>query len=256
MLDGRKRPLDVRARFATVAVMNTPEVMQALEKLGSAQTKRTYLRHGCPEPFFGVKIADMKGLIKKFKHNNTALAKGLYQTGNSDAMYMAGLICDGSHLTRRDLEEWARKATWHMISSSTVPFVAVEHPDGWEAALEWIDSPEEKIALSGWTTLEGIVAVRADKELDLKTIEKLLARVAKTIHGAPNDVRYAMNGFVIAVGCHVKPLSAKAQAVAERIGKVEVDMGDTACKVPGASDYIKKVIAMGRQGVKRKTIRC
>ena len=65
-----------------------------------------------------------------------------------------------------------------------------------------------------------------------------------------------MNDFVIAIGCHVKPLAAKAQAVAAKIGEVKVDVGDTACKVPLAAEYIKKVIDCGRQGAKRKTIRC
>jgi DNA alkylation repair enzyme len=237
--------------------MNTTGVMKALEKLGSPQTKKTYLRHGCPEPFFGVKIADMKALIKKFKiHHDTELAKKLYQTGNSDAMYLAGLICDGRQLTRRDLDDWANTATWHMISASTVPWVATEQPEGWNAALAWIDSPHEKISVAGWSTLGGIAAVRADKDLDLKAIEKLLDRVAKTIHQSPNHTRYAMNDFVVAIGCYVKPLAAKAQAAAAKIGEVKVDMGDTACKVPLASEYIKKAIDGGRHGTKRKTIKC
>jgi 3-methyladenine DNA glycosylase AlkD len=236
--------------------MSTAEIMKALEKLGSPQTKKTYLRHGCPEPFFGVKIADMKSLIRKLKiQNNTALAKELYQTRNSDAMYLAGLIADGRELTRRDLDDWANNATWHMISSSTVPYVAVEHPEGWNAAVKWIDSPEEKLSIAGWTTLGGIVSVREDKDLDLKTIEKLLDRVAKTIHQSPNETRYVMNDFVIAVGSYVKPLTAKAQAVAAKTGEVKVDMGDTACKVPLASESIKKALAKGGPA-KRKTIRC
>jgi len=236
--------------------MSTAEVMKALEKLGSPQTRKTYLRHGCPEPFFGVKISDMKALIKKLKiHNDTLLAKELYETRNSDAMYLAGLICDGRQLTRGDLEDWAKNATWHMLSSSTVPFVAVENPEGWDTALEWIDSSEEKMSVAGWTTLSGIVSVRDDKELDLKMIEKLLDRVEKTIDRAANQTRYVMNGFVIAVGCYVKPLSARARAVAAKIGEVKCDMGETACKVPVASEYIRKGLAKGG-GAKRKTIRC
>jgi hypothetical protein len=231
--------------------------MKALEKLGSTQTKKTYRRHGCPEPLFGVKIADLKALIRKFKINNdTALARELYQTSNSDAMYLAGLICDGRQLTRRDLNDWAKKATWHMISAYTVPWVAVEHPEGWNVALEWIESPDEKISLAGWSTLGGIVAVREDKDLDLKVIEKLLDRVAKTIHQSPNHTRCAMNDFVIAIGCYVETLAVKAQAAAAKIGEVKVDMGDTACKVPSASESIRKVIASGRHGAKRKTIKC
>ena len=237
--------------------MKTTEVMSALEKLGSAQTKKTYLRHGCPEPFFGVKIADMKGLIKKLKiQNDTALAKELYRSGNSDAMYLAGMICDGRQLTRRDLDDWANRATWHMLSAYTVPWVAVDHPEGWKAALDWIDAADEKLSLAGWSTLGGIVAVNNDDNLDLNGLEQLLDRVVKRIHQAPNHTRFAMNDFVIAIGSYVKPLAAKAQAAAAKIGEVKVDVGNTACKVPLASESIKKVIASGRQGAKRKTIKC
>jgi hypothetical protein len=47
-----------------------------------------------------------------------------------------------------------------------------------------------------------------------------------------------------------------AKAAARQMGMVTVEMGETACKVPDAIAYIEKVEAMGRQGQKRKTIRC
>ncbi len=65
-----------------------------------------------------------------------------------------------------------------------------------------------------------------------------------------------MNGFVIAVGSYVKPLLKQAQATARAIGTVSVDVGETACKVPLAVEYIKKVETAGRVGKKRKTIKC
>jgi hypothetical protein len=229
--------------------------MTQLKKLGSAQTKKTFLRHGCPEPLFGVKVADLKTIVKKVK-TNTALAKELYRTGNSDAMYLAGLIANGGELTREELWEWARTATWSMISEYTVAWVAAENPHGWELALEWIDSPEDKFSATGWCTLGSIVATREDKVLDLKTLERLLDRVVKTIPQASNRTRYTMNNFVIAVGGYVKPLTKKALEAASKIGTVEVDMGDTACKVPLATDYIKKMISTGRAWKKRKTFKC
>lgn len=235
--------------------MDAKEVMKALEKLANPQARKTYARHGCPEPFFGVKLGDLKGLVKRIR-TDTPLARELYKTRNSDAMYLAGLIADGNQLTRKELDEWAKSATWHMISGCTVPWVASENPQGWEAALKWIDSPIEKISVAGWTTLTAIVSVRGDADLDLKAIERLLDRVARTIHAAPNRTRYAMNGFVIGVGSYVKPLTARALQAAAKIGPVEVDMGDTACTVPLAADYIKKVIARGNHGKKRKTAKC
>ena len=65
-----------------------------------------------------------------------------------------------------------------------------------------------------------------------------------------------MNGFVIALGSYVSELSDDALRAGEEIGKVKVDMGDTACKVPFAPDYIRKMIDRGAVGKKRKTARC
>ena len=65
-----------------------------------------------------------------------------------------------------------------------------------------------------------------------------------------------MNGFVISIGTYVEALTEKSKEVAKKIGKVTVNVGGTACKVPLASDYIDKVIAKGRVGIKRKTARC
>jgi 3-methyladenine DNA glycosylase AlkD len=234
--------------------VNATEVMKQLEKMGSEQQRKTYARHGCTIPMFGVKIADLKTIVKKVK-TDTPLAKELYRTGNGDAMYLAGLIANGHELTRKELEEWAAKADWGMISGYTVPWVAAEHPQGWEAAMKWIDSPQEKVTVSGWNTLSAIISMREDEELDLAAVEKLLDRVVKEIGKAPNDTRYAMNSFVISVGGYVKPLTKKALAAGEKIGKVEVDMGDTACKVPAAGDYIKKMISKSNYK-KRKTVKC
>jgi len=235
--------------------MKAAEVMKELQKKGSAQTKKTWIRHGCPEPLFGVKIADMKVLMKK-TGTDTALAKELFRTGNGDAMYFAGLIADSRELTLEDLDEWARASSWSMISEYTVAWNAAENPAGWELALRWIDAPEDKVSAAGWSTLGSLMAHREDKDLDLKALGRLLDRVVKTIGNAPNRTRYAMNGFVIAAGGSVKPLTKKALEAAARMGDVEVVMEGTSCKVPSAADYIKKIMAAGRHGRKRKSVKC
>jgi hypothetical protein len=54
----------------------------------------------------------------------------------------------------------------------------------------------------------------------------------------------------------VATLTDRALEAADRIGLVKVDMGGTACKVPGARQSIEKVRAAGKLGKKRKTARC
>ena len=122
--------------------------------------------------------------------------------------------------------------------------------------MKWIDSPKESIASSGWNTLSGVIAMKPDNELDIALIKKLMQRIVKEIHSAPNRVRYTMNGFVIGVGGYIKELTKEAIEVSKKIGDVYVDMGGTACKVPSAPDYIKKMEARGSIGKKKKTVKC
>jgi 3-methyladenine DNA glycosylase AlkD len=231
------------------------QVMTELKKKGDEQTRKTFARHGAPSDMYGVKIADLKTIAKKIK-GNQSLACQLYETGNADAMYLAGIVADGSQMSKKQLESWAEDATWHMISEYTVPGVATESPHARDLAMKWIKSKKESIASGGWCTYAGIVATRPDEELDLAEIEELLNHVVSNIHTAPNEVRCTMNGFVIAVGSYVKPLLKKAKAAAKAIGVVTADMGDTACQVPLATAYIEKVETAGRAGKKRKTIKC
>ena len=117
-------------------------------------------------------------------------------------------------------------------------------------------SKRRHVAAAGWCAYAGLVALRPDSSLDLVEIQSLLDLIVKKIHTAPNRVRYTMNSFVIAVGSCVNPLAKQAKAAARQIGLVSVNMGETACKVPDALASIEKVEAVGRQGQKRKTIRC
>lgn len=235
--------------------MTVKEVMQELEQYGNAGTKKVLVNHGAREPFFGVKIGDMKVLQKKIK-KDYELSLGLYETGNSDAMYFAGLIADEKKMTKADLNKWVKGAYWHMLSEYTVAWIAAESSHGFDLALEWIKSDKEQIAVAGWSTLSNLALIKADAELDVKQYEKLINQVAKEIHKAPNRVRSAMNNFVIATGSGIVALNAKAKAAAEKIGEVYVDMGGTACKVPDAVSYINKVESAGRLGKKKKMARC
>lgn len=233
--------------------MTAKEVLKELKGMASETTRNTLLKHGAPDNHWGVKIGDMKEIQKKVK-KDYALALELYDSGVSDAQYLAGLIADEKKMTKKDLQHWVKTASWHMQSEYTVPWIAAESAHGWELGLEWIESSKESIQTSGWNTISSLVSIKKDEELDIATLRKLLKRVEKEIHKADNRVRYAMNSFVIAVGGYVTELSAEALKVAEKMGTVTVDMGDTECKVPSAPDHIKKMLARGVR--KKKMARC
>lgn len=237
------------------SAVDLKETMTRLEEMGTEQTRKIYRNHGAREPFFGVKVGDMKKLLRPLKKEQGVVAE-LYGTGNADAMYLAALAADAKAMNEENLDRWAEEAVWYMVGEYAVAGLAAEGPHGWTAGLRWIESAAPHVACVGWTTLSGWVALRPDEELDLVAIRGLLERVRSGLQEAPNRVRYTMNGFVIAVGCYVESLSSEARAIGESLGKVSVDMGGTACKVPLAPQMIDKVAEKGRLGVKRKAIRC
>jgi len=235
--------------------MTAKDIMAELKAMGSESVKKILLKHGLKEPLFGVKVEHLKTIQKKVKMDYQ-LAKDLYDTGNADAMYLAGLMADDAKMTKADLQAWAKKADSSYISEYTVPWVTAGSRYGHELAMEWIDSKNEHVAAAGWCTLSNLAALKPDSELDIPLYKALLARIEKNIHSAPNRVRYTMNGFIISTGSYITALTDAALATAKKIGTLTVDMNGTACKVPGAADYINKIKTKGALGKKKKTVKC
>ncbi len=235
--------------------MNLESVMNELSALGSEQTKKTLLRHDVSEPLFGVKIGDMKKqLVKKVKAANLSYA--LFETGNYDAQYLAGLTCDPKQLTKEDLLHWADIANCKSIREAIVASLAAETPHATELANYWLSEAREELESTGWSCYANYLSITPDEEINQTEVLHLLEKVEKTVHNAKNNVKYTMNNFVICTGTYYPPLLQKAESVAKNIGTVYVDMGDTACKVPVASTYIQKVVQMERVGKKRKRAIC
>lgn len=235
--------------------MTLHDVMAELAARGNEKIKVILQRHGATEKMFGVKVGDMKPIARKLKGRQD-LALELYATGNGDAQYLAGMVADGAAMTKRQVDQWARTASWRMVAGTTVPWIAVEQADGFALAQKWIDAKAELVAVAGWATLAGWVTVRPDAELDVKALRALLARVVKTIHGERNRVRQQMNLFVIALGTYAAPLADAAVAAARKIGPVEVDVGESDCQIPDAEAYIMKARRGAPVAPKRKTLRC
>lgn len=73
--------------------MTVSDIMAELQANGNDGIKKILLKHGVREPFFGVKVEFLKTIQKRVK-KDYQLAKDLYDTGNADAQYLAGLIAD------------------------------------------------------------------------------------------------------------------------------------------------------------------
>jgi 3-methyladenine DNA glycosylase AlkD len=217
--------------------MTLAEVMRALEKGGSPQFKKTFLRHGAQEPLFGVSFAILKELRKKIGVDHE-LARQLWDTGNHDARTLALKIADPATVSPAELDRWAA-VRQPLMCGGYVAMLAAESPHGMAKARAWLASSNPGLRATGWTLLGQLANL--DETGSDEPFVKHLAQIEKSIHKAPNAERDAMNRALIAFGGRSPALRKAATTAADRIGKLEIDYGDTSCETPDAATYIEKM---------------
>ena len=220
------------------------KTLAELKKLGSAGTKRIYLRHGATEPLFGVKFADLGKLKKKIGVDHD-LAKELWATGNTDAQTLALMVADPDAFKSSEIDAWLRPLKYDlligMLAELTVKtsFAAAK----WK---KWSRSRAEQSLVAAYNLLSNWLQKSAEG-VPAETIEDALTRIESGIHQAPNRARHAMNNALIAVGVFCEAYRSRAIDVARQIGRVDVDHGQTGCKTPDAAAYIAKAVAHNRK---------
>jgi len=216
--------------------MSLRETMSELEKAGSAQTKKTYLRHGATEPMFGVSFATLKVLTKRIRMDQE-LAEALWDTKNFDARNLAVKVADPAGISSKELDRWAATPTARMCGGY-VAHLAAESPHARAKADKWLSAKDDPTRFAAWS-LVGAMAMIDEATEDSWFVERL-SEIEKAIGSAPDAHRYTMNSALIAIGCRNGALRKAALASAKRIGTVEVDHGDTDCKTPVAAESIEK----------------
>jgi len=235
--------------------MNKSQAMKLLKAAGSEQTRKTYTRHGAAGEIYGVRYGDLEKIRKQIGVDQN-LADQLWATGNHDARTLATQIADPNQMTQPKLDAWAKTAN-SQFSLDAVASLAMRTKHAMKCFEKWMKSKQEWTAAAGWHVLAGGCCGRpgtAPSPIEAQPdsfFEKQLEHIEKNIHASPNRVRYSMNGALIAIGGRGGALEKKALAAAKRIGKVEVDHGETSCKTPDAYSYIEKMSA--RAASRKKT---
>ncbi len=50
--------------------MTATDILQELQTMGNENTKRIFQNYGAPEPIFGVKVGDLKKIVKRVKKDH------------------------------------------------------------------------------------------------------------------------------------------------------------------------------------------
>lgn len=226
-------------------------VLATLKKLGDAETKRSYMNHGAKEPLFGVPLNQLKALKKKMKTNHE-LALSLYQTGNSDAMYFAGLIDDPEKVSPDQLTSWVEKANWDMISERCVAVLASKTPYGFQMAQQWIRSERTETKCAGYALYGQLFRSVDDTAIDMAEVEVILENIAQQIQQEHVRTQNAMVNCLILAGVHIEEMFTKALKIADQIGQIEPLSGKNNANFKAATTYLEKYALQGKIGIKIK----
>jgi hypothetical protein len=194
--------------------------------------------------------------LKKRIGVDQALADELWDTGNYDAMYFAGMIADVCVMTEADFDRWMDGAYCAMLSDFVVAVTLAESDLAQSVAARWVRGGEENRASTGWACYEWLLGWRPDSYFEPETIRGLLELAAATIHEASPRLKRAMNKFIVAVGVSYQPLHDEALRTADDVRVVEVVTDGAIQPLASAAEQIRKAVGKGRIGFKRRAVRC
>ncbi len=219
--------------------MDLQPLLEEMETLGTEQNRKIYRRHGVAGAQYGLSFANLKKLQKRLKKDNP-LALELWATANHDCRILATMIANPRETGDDLLERWRGDLDNYIITDSFSGFVG-QTSLSQSKAEEWTARGDEWPGRAGWH----LIAHLAMKNPDLPDsyFQERVSFIETNIHLAKNRAKDAMNNALIAIGMRNPTLMKLAIAAAQRIGKVDVDHGETSCKTPDAVSYIRKAVA-------------
>ncbi|MDX2473418.1 MAG: DNA alkylation repair protein [Candidatus Krumholzibacteria bacterium] len=221
--------------------MTLAQTLAALKKEGTDQNRKVYGHHGVTGAMYGVSYAALKKL-KKSIGTDHALACGLWQTGNHDARILACMVADPAAMSARDLDTWLREIDNYVLCDAFAELVA-RSGQGLRKFEIWKKRKSEFASTAGWNALSSAATYEDGAALSQEFVLAQIAHIEAHIHDQPNRTRHSMNQALICLGAINGTLAKQAKAAAKRIGRVQVDHGQTSCKTPDAGPYIDKVLA-------------
>ena len=211
-------------------------LMEKLKSLGTEQNIKIYRKHGAKKDLYGVSFADLRKLAKEIKKNDE-LAEKLWYSNNEDAMSLATIIADGKKFDLERAGKWVKEIDFYPVADYFSKELLLKSKDIINIVQDFYKSKDEWKGRVGWT----LIALLAKKSnLADEFFSNKVEIISENIHNEKNRKKEAMNNALIAIGLRNENLKNKALEAADKIGKVEIDHGDTSCQTFDPREYIQR----------------
>ena len=217
--------------------MTLKETLTQLEALGNEKVRKQNIKQGAGENQFGVKLGDLRKLAKKIKLNQE-LALSLWETGNSDAQFLAILLMKPELLSADQLNKMLRSMEFVRVADWLNSYIINHHPEKEKLRLEWLVSDHPMEARCGWNLTAERVS-KNPKGLDIKAV---LDRIESEMEQAASEVQWTMNFTLAYVGIHFPEHRDRAILIGEKLGIYRDYPISKGCTSPFAPVWIEEMV--------------
>jgi 3-methyladenine DNA glycosylase AlkD len=216
--------------------MEYKEIIAELRNLGDARAVKVWERMGMnTSNYLGVNLTKLKELSKQAGKDHD-LARRLWNSGIHDAMLMATMVEDPKAVTEEQIDAWILDIDFLDLCDKFCSNVVVKTSFAYKKMKRWLRSEEEYVCRAGYILLT--LLAKKDEWLEDHEYINFLDNIERSIHSRQNWVREAMNYALISIGSRNKVLNDAAHRVAVSIGNIDVDYGESSCRVPDAREKL------------------
>ena len=217
--------------------MSLDDALAQLEALGNEKMRKQNLRHGAGENQFGVRRGEVRKLAKQIKTNH-ALALALWETGNSDARFLAILLIQPKSLSPDEVDRMVRSLTFVEVADWLISYVVKKHPGKEALRQAWMATEDPMAARAGWA----LTAERVAKSPDGLDLPALLDRIEAQMGAAAPEAQWTMNFVLVETGINHPELRERALAIGEALGVYRDFPASKGCTSPFAPIWINEMV--------------
>ena len=210
------------------------EVMVELAALADPRILEVNVRHGDDH---AVNLSRLRELAKRLKTQH-ALARELWDTGDTAARLLAILICRPKAFDHAELDEMLRQARTPKVQDWLVNYVVKPHPSAEDLRLLWFADPDPTVASAGWA----LTSERVVKKPEGLDIPGLLDLVEAQMSTAPDRLQWAMNTCLAQIGITHPEYRARAIDIGERLEVLKDYPTPPNCTSPFAPIWIAEMV--------------
>jgi len=202
------------AKAALTPASTAEEIVAHLRTLGSQDNRQGMLRYGIRiDRALGVPRGVQRDIARKIKHNHER-AFELWETGITEAQFIAALTADPELFTVEDARRWAAEFdSWDIVDGVSDLFVDTDH---WRSLIEEFAEDEREFVRRAAFAMMAWSSVHRKREPE-ETFLTFLPIIERHSTDRRNFVRKAVSWALRSIGKRSSSLRAAALRIAERL---------------------------------------